>query len=423
MTYLIERVHLRGILDSRGQVTPEAEIRLPGDFVGTASCPVAIAPGRRERMRARSMAVGPLHPNEALRDVIGRLEGETFGTQRDFDARLEQLQTASGTGADITLALSLAFGRACAQVKGQSLCRYMCGLSNARPAMPHPLVNVFSGGIHGDRGRVPFQQIMVIPEFDSIEDDIRAALTIYESIESRMAGKGLIQGYSASSGLLVGQPYEALLEQLSRQIYVLGMGSNVSIGLDVAAEHLKRADGRYDFAGRLLRGEELSAVHHDLIGRYPIRFLEDPFDPDDVHLWRKLTSAAADRVWVIGDDLFATNADYISKGLASGILLKMNQVGTLTATLRAAEAARSAEMILCISHRSGETEDAAMCDLAVAVGARFIKVGGPRRGDRTAKYNQLIRLAEELPDLSAARPSGRPMKLDGREEATWTTSA
>jgi enolase len=421
MKFRIQRVRLRGILDSRGQVTPEAEVRLMGDFVGTASCPVAIAPGRREKMRAKSMAVGALVPADPLAKVVGQLEGETVDTQSDFDALLEDLQVASRTGADVTLALSLAFGRACAQANGQSLFRHMCGLSNVRPTMPHPLVNVFSGGIHGDRGDVPFQQIMVIPEFGSIEDDIRAALTVYNSIESRMADKGLILGYSASSGLLVGQPYETLLEQLSQQISALGMSSNVSIGLDVAAEHLKLADGRYAFSGRLLRGEELAAVHHDLIGRYPIRFLEDPFDPDDVHLWRSFTSAVADRSWVIGDDLFATNADYISKGLASGILLKMNQVGTLTATLRAAEAARNAEMILCISHRSGETEDAAMCDLAVAVGARFIKVGGPRRGDRTAKYNQLIRLAEELPDRSATLRSDRPRAFEGREEATWTT--
>jgi enolase len=421
MRFRIQRVRLRGILDSRGQVTPEAEVRLMGDFVGTASCPVAIAPGRREKMRAKSMAVGALVPADPLTEVIGKLEGETVDTQNDFDALLEDLQVASRTGADVTLALSLAFGRACAQANGQSLFRQMCGLSNVRPAMPHPLVNVFSGGIHGGRGDVPFQQIMVIPEFDSIEDDIRAALTIYHSIESRMADKGLILGYSASSGLMVGQPYERLLEQLSQQISALGMSSNVSIGLDVAAEHLKLADGRYEFSGRLLRGEELAAIHHDLIGRYPIRFLEDPFDPDDVHLWRSFTGAVAGRSWVIGDDLFATNADYISKGLASGILLKMNQVGTLTATLRAVEAARNAEMILCISHRSGETEDAAMCDLAVAVGARFIKVGGPRRGDRTAKYNQLIRLAEELPDRSATLPSDRPRGFEGRKEATWTT--
>ncbi len=420
MTSRIQRVRLRGILDSRGQVTPEAEVRLIGDFVGTASCPVAIAPGRREKMRARSMAVGALVPADPLTEVIGKLEGETVNTQYDFDARLEHLQVASRTGADVTLALSLAFGRACAQANGQSLFRYMCGLSNVRPTMPHPLVNVFSGGIHGDRGHVPFQQIMVIPEFGSIEDDIRAALTVYESIESRMADKGLILGYSASSGLLVGQPYETLLEQLSQQISVLGMSSNVSIGLDVAAEHLKLADGRYEFSGRLLRGDELASIHHDLIGRYPIRFLEDPFDPDDIYLWRSFTSAVTGRSWVIGDDLFATNADYISKGLASGILLKMNQVGTLTATLGAVEAARNAEMILCISHRSGETEDAAMCDLAVAVGARFIKVGGPRRGDRTAKYNQLIRLAEELPDRSATLPSDRARGFEGREEATWT---
>jgi enolase 1/2/3 len=289
--------------------------------------------------------------------------------------------------------------------------------------MPHPLVNMFSGGIHGDRGHLPFQQIMVIPEFGSIQDDICAALTIYESVERRMADKGLILGYSASSGLMVGQPYEALLEQLSRQISDLGMSSNAFIGVDVAAEHLRTADGRYEFSGRLLRGEELASVHHDLIDRYPIRFLEDPFDPDDVDLWRSFTREVADRSWVIGDDLFATNADYISKGLASGILLKMNQVGTLTATLGAAEAARNADMILCISHRSGETEDAAMCDLAVAVGARFIKVGGPRRGDRTVKYNQLIRLAEELSDRSATLPSERPREFGGREEATWTTSA
>jgi enolase len=407
MTYRVQRARMRGILDSRGRVAPEAELRLAGGAVGTASCPRAIAAGRRELALSPALEIGTLSAADDLTVVLGKIQGTSFHTQHEFDALLEGLQAEARAGADVALALSLAFARACAQASGQSLFRYMCGLANVRPAIPHPLVNVFSGGIHGGRDQVPFQQIMIVPEYDTIESDIRATLTVYDAIERRAAAEGRIVSHSASSGLLVGEPYEALLEQLRQQLQAVGMSANVAIGLDVAAEHLKRPDGRYQFAGRLITGEELAAIHRDLVGEYPIRFLEDPFDPDDVDLWRSLATAVAGRAWVIGDDLFATNVNHIAKGLASGILLKMNQIGTLTGTLRAAEAARNAGMILCVSHRSGETEDTAMCDLAVALGARFIKIGGPRRGDRTAKYNQLLRLAEELRGLTGVPSSGR----------------
>jgi enolase len=166
--------------------------------------------------------------------------------------------------------------------------------------------------------------------------------------------------------------------------------------VDVAAEHLHRQDGHYRFGESTISGAELLKRHLDLVKTYNMGFLEDPFDAADQHLWRELTKELQQTTCVVGDDLFATDSAKIEPGLATGIILKPNQTGTVTGVLSAARAAHEAGMLLCVSHRSGETEDTMMCDLAVAIGASFIKVGGPRRGDRTAKYNQLIRLATQM---------------------------
>ncbi len=265
--------------------------------------------------------------------------------------------------------------------------------------MPHPLVNVFSGGIHGASAGIPFQQIMILPRFPTAAEDIRAAVAVYDAVEAEMKAKSLLVGYSASSGLLAASlDYRGALDIVRETVARLGHDGRIDIAFDAAAEHLKSADGSYRIGDRRLSGEELLELYCRLADDYPIGLIEDPFDPADTALWRRLTAAVGHRVSVVGDDLFATDPANITgaEGTANAVLLKMNQVGTVTATLRAVRAVRACEMKLYVSHRSCETDDTAMCDLAVAVAADAIKIGGPRRGDRIGKYNRLLELAEHF---------------------------
>jgi enolase len=229
------------------------------------------------------------------------------------------------------------------------------------------------------------------------------ALRVFGRIEERhTAGPGFV-GYSASSGLLVaGSDTETLLCELRTELD--SVGSGLGIGFDVAAEHLRRPDGRYRFEGRVLDGRALAGQIEGFVDRYGVRFVEDPFDPADEERWRELTARLSGRADVVGDDLFATDQRRMRPGLASAIVLKMNQIGTISGTIAATARARKLGLDCCVSHRSGETEDTSMCDLAVGLGVSYIKVGGPRRGDRIAKYNQLLRLEEALATTAAERP-------------------
>jgi enolase len=234
---------------------------------------------------------------------------------------------------------------------------------------------------------------MVVIDGGTATDRVRDALTLFAMIEDRYAGRHA--GYSASSGLLVtGHDTGELLAELRGQLDSAGMRH--AIGVDVAAEHLRSPAGRYRFEGAELPGADLAERLEAQVRRYGIGYLEDPFDAADEDLWRELTRRLNGVADVVGDDLFATDAERLRPGLAHAIVVKMTQIGTVSGTLTAAARARRLGMSGCVSHRSGETEDTAMCDLAVGLGARYIKVGGPRRGDRTAKYNQLLRLGEAL---------------------------
>lgn len=399
--HTIADVTLRGILDSRGDVAAEAEVRLSSGSTGVASTPVAIARGRRERERTEGLRLGPLRTHTAA--TVRRLCGGEFGAQPDFDDALTALDgrpaldVPCALGSDLTAALSLAFARACAHAGGSSLVRYLAGIAGSARAMPHPLVNVFSGGVHLREPRLPFQQIMLVPAFDSFVEDVEAALDVYAAVEAALERAGVRFSYSASSGLVPERlGYRDALGVALGAIERCGHGGRVSLGVDVAAEHLRTPGGRYRVGPRELDGAELTAELLDLARAYPLAYAEDPFDPDDEALWRDFARAVPAHTCVVGDDLFASDARYVVPGLAHGILLKLSQSGTLTRALDAARAATALGMALCVSHRSGETEDTGLCDLAVALGARYVKIGGPRRGDRVAKYNQLLRLAETM---------------------------
>lgn len=388
----ITSLRLRGILDSRAHHTIEADLRLNG-IEGRGSSPVAIKPGRLERPRGpHARDIGDLTFGPAGSQLGAALAGWEPTGQLDLDTRLAELDEAHGLGADVTLAVSLAYARAAAACAGLPLHRWMARLAGTSPGLPRLLVNGFSGGIHRGGQADSFQQVMLIPKDHDLLADVRLALVAYDQLE-RLAGNPCV---SASSGLLVpGRDTTWQLDALAQASAC--PGGQLAVGIDVAAEHLADGERSYRFEGARYDSAGFAELLLDLAHRYRIDYIEDPFDPADNAAWESFLSPARARgVTVVGDDLFATSAGRIRRGLADAVLLKLSQAGTLTGTLKAAQAARAAGLGLVVSHRSGETEDCAMCDLAVAVGAEYIKVGGPRRGDRIAKYNQLLRLAEDI---------------------------
>jgi enolase len=408
--FTISHVRVRGILDSRARVTVEADVAFDSGSWGRGSAPVAIAPGRREHARSTALALGPGAPSAAADIVARRLRGLAVGSEAEFDHVLAQVARKAGAGADVCLAVSLATWRAAAALAEHPLYLHLARAAGTVPALPHPLVNVFSGGIHSGGSARGFQQLMLAPELDSIREDVEVALAIFGSVERRLIVLGRPNVLSASSGLLVEATPERLLAELREEADRQGAAGRIGVGVDVAAEHLATGDGRYRLGNRLVGGDELLEFLVELAATNDLAYLEDPFAPEDEDLWRALGAAVPERTCLVGDDLFVTDARRVDPELASGIVLKPSQAGTVTATLAAARAAAAVGMTLCVSHRSGETEDTFVCDLAVAVGARFQKVGGPRRGDRTAKYNQLLRLAEESLELPPASPQDqRPL--------------
>lgn len=409
----IRSISLRTILNSQGGRSLEAWVVLDDGTVGVGSAPRAIIPGRRERNLVDSGRLGPCDGDAAVIELAGFLKGYACEDQRQFDALFTEGGPFAALGSDVTLALSLAFARAMASTRGCSLAELLIGMTDLEPALPHPIVNIFSGGVHG--GDLAHQQLMIIPRHPDLVDDLETGLQVYNAIEQRVKSQEQLLGYSASSGMLatVADP-RRLLDLIAEAIERMGLSGQVALGTDVAAEHLETGDGHYRLMNETMTGEELQAYHRRLLDGYDFCFYEDPFGPEDEVNWRALTAYASAATMIVGDDLFATNARNINPGLASGILLKMNQVGSLTGTLDAAVAARTCGMRLCVSHRSKETEDTAMCDLAYAVGAELIKIGGPRRGDRIGKYNQLLRLAENAGLAGSRRtavvdPAQRPI--------------
>lgn len=393
----ISSLRLRGILDSRARVTVEAELTLETGVSGCGSSPRAIAPGRLERMRGPELTLGALPADLPVVTLVQQaLVGEQVSGQRQVDNTLTRLDV----GADVTLAISLAFARAAAAQERCSLRAYLTEMTGAIPALPRLMVNVFSGGIHVEGATSSFQQVMVIPAGKGLAEDIDIACAVYAAAE-RIAES--VYGHvsmSASSGLLTPADSERQLQLLLAAMEESGYASSASIGVDVAAEHLA-CPGGYRFGDSTVTSEQLAGRLVDLAERYPLTYLEDPFDPDDKAAFAALRQALPPYTSVVGDDLFATNASLVDSSLADGVLLKLSQAGTVSATVDAARAARRAGLVIAVSHRSGETEDTAMCDLAVAAGADLIKVGGPRRGDRLAKYNHLLRLQDDISLLSA----------------------
>jgi enolase len=424
----IRSLHAREILDSRGNPTVEVEVWLDSGAFGRAMVPSGASTGKREAVElrdedpARYLGKGVRRAVQNVNDVIApEIEGMEASEQAALDRALLELDgtpNKSGLGANAILGVSLAAARAAADESGLPLYQYLGGPGGR--LLPVPLMNVLNGGAHADNG-LDVQEFMVVPAgAGSFSEALRIGAEIFHTLRRLLRDQGLSTGVGDEGGFaptLGGN--EAALDFLMRAIERAGYraGEDVLLALDVAASEFGE-HGRYRLrADRTEKSsEEMIAFYESLLGRYPICSIEDGLGEDDREGWIALTRRLGARVQLVGDDVFVTNPailqEGIRHGLANAVLVKVNQVGTLTETLEAVELAKRAGYGTIISHRSGETEDSFVADLAVGVNAGQIKTGSLSRGERTAKYNQLLRIEEELGGAAAwpgrAIFAGRP---------------
>jgi enolase len=416
MSTIIE-VHAREILDSRGNPTVEADVVLSSGATGRAAVPSGASTGENEAAelrdgdKARYVGKGVTEAVKNVNDVLGpRLEGLAATDQIAVDA---EMMDADGTsnkgklGANAILAVSLAVARAAAQDCGLPLYRYLGG-PMAR-VLPVPMMNILNGGAHASNN-VDAQEFMVVPMgADSFPEALRMGVEVFHALKKVLTKMGLSTAVGDEGGFAPMLPSnEAALDVVMQAIESAGYqpGRDLAIALDVAASELVQ-DGEYVFKkgdGSKRPAAGMVELYAKWCERYPIVSIEDGLAEHDWEGWSLLTEKLGDRVQLVGDDLFCTNVDLLGRGIESGVanavLVKVNQIGTLTETLQCIELARSNSYGAVISHRSGETEDTFIADLAVATGVGQIKTGSASRTDRTAKYNQLLRIAEELGQLA-----------------------
>ncbi|TFD72681.1 phosphopyruvate hydratase [Cryobacterium gelidum] len=407
---LIEAVDAREILDSRGNPTIEVEVLLGDGTVSRAAVPSGASTGvfeayeLRDGDKARYQGKGVLKAVEAVIDELGPAVEDIDATdQRIVDLVLIE---ADGTdnkerlGANAILGVSLAVAKAAASSAGLPLFRYLGG-PNAH-TLPVPLMNIINGGSHADND-VDIQEFMIVPlGAESFSEALRWGVEVYLSLKALLQSKGLSTGLGDEGGFAPNLPSNrAALDLIVEAIKIAGYvpGKDIALALDVAASEFFK-DGSYNFEGKKFSAEEMSAYYAELVTDYPLVSLEDPLEEDDWDGYVHLTASLGDKVQIVGDDLFVTNPVRLAKGLtlkaANSILVKVNQIGTLTETMDAVSLAQRAGYTAIISHRSGETEDTFIADLAVATDAGQIKTGAPARSERVAKYNQLLRIEEEL---------------------------
>jgi len=416
----ITQVHARQIFDSRGNPTVEVDLRLQSGAVGRASVPSGASTGEREAVELRdgATAFGGKGVFQAVANVNGEIAqvviGRDAGDQAGLDRALidvDGTETKSRLGANAILGVSLAVARARAAELGQALWRYLGG--EHAGLLPMPMLNVLNGGVHADNP-VDFQEFMIVPVgAESFAQAMRIATETYQQLKRTLHSRGLSTGVGDEGGFAPAlESNEAPLELLVSAIDAAGYrpGDEVAIAIDSASSEFF-SDGAYRLAGegRSLSSGELVDYWEQLIDRYPIVLLEDGMAEDDWDGWRTLTERLGQRLQLVGDDVFVTNPAIlrcgIDAGIANSILIKLNQIGTLTETLDTIAIARETGYRAVVSHRSGETEDSLIADFVVATGVGQIKTGAPARSERVAKYNQLLRIEEELGDR--ARFAGR----------------
>ena len=413
---IIEAVGAREILDSRGNPTVEVEVLLEDDSFGRAAVPSGASTGAfeahesRDGDKGRYLGKGVQNAvNAVVTEIDEALVGFDALDQRLVDAALTALDGSdnkSRLGADAILGVSLANARAAAEATGQPLYRYLGG-PNAH-VLPVPLMNIINGGAHADTG-VDIQEFMIVPlGAETFSEAIRWGVEVYHALKGLLHSKGLSTGLGDEGGFAPELPTNAaaldlIAEAVAKAGYTLG--TDIALALDVAAtEFYSEATGKYTFEGQERTSDEMIAYYADLVSKYPLVSIEDPLAEDDWAAWTKMTAELGTKVQLVGDDLYVTNPARLQKGIdnkaGNAILVKVNQIGTLTETLDAVSLAQRDGMKAIISHRSGETEDTFIADLAVATNAGQIKTGAPARSERVAKYNQLLRIEEELADAA-----------------------
>jgi len=409
----ITGVYAREILDSRGFPTVEVEIQLESGAWGRAAVPSGASTGKREAVELRdgdAQRYRGKGVQQAVRNVEETIAPEVDGMEASEQAAIDQaLLELDGTpnksalGANAILAVSLAVARAAADDAGLPLYAYLGGVGGR--LLPVPMMNVINGGAHADNG-IDFQEFMLVPAgADSFSNALRMGVEVFHALKELLKSKKLSTGVGDEGGFAPALPSNtAALDFLMDAIEAAGYrpGDDVALALDIAASEFAEEGGRYRLRREnvVLNSEELVTRYESLVERYPIVSIEDGLGEDDWAGWALLTKRLGSRVQLVGDDLFVTNPAIIQQGIqksiANAVLVKVNQVGTLTETMQAIELAKRAAYGTVISHRSGETEDTFVADLAVAVNAGQIKTGSLARSERTAKYNQLLRIEEEL---------------------------
>ncbi|BBZ30061.1 enolase [Mycolicibacterium madagascariense] len=415
---VIEQIAAREILDSRGNPTVEVEVALDDGSAARAAVPSGASTGEHEAVELRDGGdrYGGKGVERAVKAVGDELAPAVIGLNADDQRLVDQaLLDCDGTadksrlGANAILGVSLAVAKAAADAAALPLFRYVGG-PNAH-ILPVPMMNIVNGGAHADTG-VDVQEFMVAPiGAPSFREALRWGAEVYHSLKSVLKKQGLATGLGDEGGFapdIAGT--RAALDLISSAIEATGLtlGADVALALDVAATEFYTEGKGYAFEKETRTAEQMADFYADLLDAYPLVSIEDPLSEDDWDGWVSLTTAIGDRIQIVGDDLFVTNPERleegIDKGAANALLVKVNQIGTLTETLDAVALAHNNGYRTMMSHRSGETEDTTIADLAVAVGSGQIKTGAPARSERVAKYNQLLRIEEELGD--AARYAG-----------------
>ena len=408
----IKDVHAREILDSRGNPTVEVDVILENGILGRAAVPSGASTGEREAIEMRDggtryngkgvlNAVG--HVNNELRNLVIGMESTN---QKEIDYAmigLDGTKNKSKFGANAILGVSMAALKASAIEADLPLYKYI----GDGKLLPKPMMNILNGGAHADN-RLDFQEFMIIPQRDTIKERLRVGAEVFHSLKKVLNEKGLATGVGDEGGFAPDlnsntEGFELIIEAIKKAGYT--PGDDVRLAIDVAASEFYE-DGKYNLVGegRSLTTEELIEFYEELVNKYPIISIEDPVDENDWDGFKLITERLGDKIQLVGDDLFVTNKECLQKGIDLGagnaILLKVNQIGTITETLETIELARSNNYNTIISHRSGETEDYTIADLSVGLSLGQIKTGSLSRTDRVCKYNELIRIEEEIEKLN-----------------------
>ncbi|MHD0067628.1 phosphopyruvate hydratase [Corynebacterium diphtheriae] len=409
----IMHVFAREILDSRGNPTVEAEVFLDDGSHGVAGVPSGASTGVHEAHELRDggeryLGKGVFNAvnnvNEEIADAIAGAEADDQRLIDQAMIALDGTENKSRLGANAILGVSIAVAKAAAESAGLPLYRYIGG-PNAH-VLPVPMMNIVNGGAHADSG-VDVQEFMIAPiGAESFSEALRMGAEVYHSLKSVIKSKGLSTGLGDEGGFAPSvESTKAALDLIVEAIEKAGFkpGADIALALDVASSEFYK-DGKYHFEGGEHTAEEMAKVYEQLIAEYPIVSIEDPLQEDDWEGYTALTAAIGDKVQIVGDDFFVTNPARLKEGIekkaANALLVKVNQIGTLTETFDAVDLAHRNGYRTMMSHRSGETEDTTIADLAVALGCGQIKTGAPARSERVAKYNQLLRIEQQLDDAA-----------------------